>query len=269
MSARLGDVAGGVDVDAYLDRIHYAGRVAPDLASLAALHEAHVGSIAFENLDVLWRRPILLDVPSLEAKLVHRRRGGYCFEHNGLFAAVLQALGYTVTPLAARVRYRATRTLARTHMLLLVAIAGTRYVADVGFGGYTLLAPLPLESREPSPQHRWRYRLRKESEVHVLQIEMPEGWLDLYEFTLEPQLPIDYVMANWFVATHPESRFVNALTLQLAAPTARHVVHGCNYAIDRGHGQIEEKIVDQAMLVQLARSAFGLSLPDDVELPVV
>jgi N-hydroxyarylamine O-acetyltransferase len=255
------------DLDAYLQRIRCASRLRADLATLAALHEAHASSIAFENLDVLWRRPILLDTASLEAKLVRAQRGGYCFEQNGLFLAVLRTLGFAVKPLAARVRYRAARTLPRTHMLLLVELASKRYIADVGFGAHSLLAPLPLDSDEPVAQHRWRYRLRSDAGARVLQLETAEGWLDLYAFTLEPQMPVDYAMANWYVSTHPESRFVTTLTMQLPTPQARHTVRDSSYTIERGGGDSEESPLDETRTLSLARSVFGLRLPEGAALP--
>ena len=205
--------AAAFDLDAYLDRIGRPAVGGADLATLSALHLAHVTSIPFENLDVLWRRGIALDAASLQSKLVRGGRGGYCFEQNALFALALEALGFDVVPLAARVRYRATRLLPRTHQLLLVTIGGERHIADVGFGGNTLLAPLPLVAGETFAQHAWRYRLVREGDLHVLQIEATEGFVDLYAFTLERAARPDLEMANWYVSTHPASRFVTTLTV--------------------------------------------------------
>src|SRR5687767_10168065 len=122
------------DLAAYLERIGYAGTPHPDRTTLAPLQLAHATHIPFENLDILLQRPVRLDIESLQAKLVEERRGGYCFEHNLLFAAALEAAGFSVTPLAGRVRYRTRRTLPRTHMLLLVSVGGADWIADVGFG---------------------------------------------------------------------------------------------------------------------------------------
>src|SRR5881398_483010 len=118
-----------LDLDAYLARIGYQGGLSPTAAVLKALHSAHVFSIPFENLDILLGRPILLDLESLQAKLVHGKRGGYCFEQNLLFAAVLEQLGFAVTRLAARVRRGAARLLPRTHMTLRVEVEGAAWLA--------------------------------------------------------------------------------------------------------------------------------------------
>jgi N-hydroxyarylamine O-acetyltransferase len=255
------------DLAAYLVRIGHAAPAKPDLAGLATLHTAHVGAIPFENLDVRWGRGIALDLPSLVAKLVHARRGGYCFEQNGLFAAVLATLGYAVRPLAARVRFGATRVLPRTHQLLLVEIEGEPFVADVGFGAQTLLAPLPL-ARGTSTQAAWRYRLDEEDGLWVLRIDAGDGWADLYAFTLAPQVPADAEMANWYVSTHPASRFVQTTTVQRATPQARHTLRDREYTVDRGHGDAEVRRIGDADLDGLLRGTFGLDLAGAPALPL-
>src|SRR5215471_14344829 len=131
------------DLPAYLRRIGYAGDLSPSRKTLDAVHLAHATHIPFENLDILLGRPIRLDLASLQAKLVAGRRGGYCFEQNALFAAVLEQLGFAVTRLAARVRFRTDRVLARTHMTLRVDVDGVPLLADVGFGGEGPMRPVP------------------------------------------------------------------------------------------------------------------------------
>src|SRR4051794_36538903 len=115
--------AGTLDLDAYLARIAYDGPLDPGLETLRALHDQHASQIPFENLDVQLGRPIRLDLESLQQKIVSRRRGGYCFEQNALFAAVLRQIGFRVTTLSARVRYMATAITPRTHMLLRLDLA--------------------------------------------------------------------------------------------------------------------------------------------------
>ena len=136
-----------LDLPAYLRRIEYAGERKASHVALEALHQAHVTHIPFENLDILLGRAIALDLDSLQAKLVAGRRGGYCFEQNLLFAAVLRAFGFTVTQLAARVRLGSDILRARTHMTLQVEVDGGRWLADVGFGGAGPLLPVPHRRR--------------------------------------------------------------------------------------------------------------------------
>lgn len=256
------------DLDAYLERVGRPAIGGASLATLSALHLAHVASIPFENLDVLWKRGIALDAASLDAKLVRGGRGGYCFEQNALFELALRTLGFDVVPLAARVRYRAARVLPRTHQLLLVTVAGERFVADVGFGGQTLLVPLPLEADVAVAQHAWRYRLAREDDALVLQVEGDEAWIDLYAFTLEPALPPDLEMANWYVSTHPASRFVTTLTVQQATPSVRRVLANLDYTEDRGGGRASTRRLAPDALPALLRDTFGLRLPEGRPLPL-
>jgi N-hydroxyarylamine O-acetyltransferase len=180
-----------IDIDSYFARIGYRGGIAADAETLRALHLAHITSVPFENVFVQLARAVLLDVPSLEQKIIRERRGGYCFEQNGLYSAALEALGFRLTRLAARVRLGASSVLPRTHMLLLVECDGIQWIADVGFGGWGLLEPIPLEADCIVKQGAWSVRLRREETQWVLQcLECPQG-PDLYAFTLEPQYPID------------------------------------------------------------------------------
>src|SRR5215471_15232590 len=150
-----------LDLDAYLARIGYVGPREPSLAVLRSIHALHPSAIPFENLDVIRGVGIRLDLPSIEQKLVRDRRGGYCFEQNGLFAAVLEELGFEVTPLAARVRWQVppdVRT-SLTHMVLRVDVERVPYLADVGFGGQTPTAPLRLDVPDAQRTPRETFRV--------------------------------------------------------------------------------------------------------------
>lgn len=253
----------------YLRRIDYQGDLNPTPPTLAALHLAHVSHIPFENLDVLLGRPIRLDLDALQAKLVDGRRGGYCFEQNALLAAALEAVGFRVERLAARVRFRATSVLPRTHMLLRVVVGEESWIADVGFGAGGLLVPLPFRHDVASRQFAWSFRLTAEpGGYHVLQTLTPAGWLDLYVFTLEPQHPADYEMANHYVATHPASIFRRMYTVQHSTPEARYILRGEDYTIDRGTSQ-ETRRVTEAELLPLLAERFGLEFPAGTRFPVI
>jgi N-hydroxyarylamine O-acetyltransferase len=252
------DETAAVDLDAYLERIGYAGDLQPDYATLAALHLAHASHIPFENLDVVLGRPIRLDLPSLQAKLVAGGRGGYCFEQNLLFAAVLRELGFAVTALAARVRYRTTLLLPRTHMLLLVHADGADWIADVGFGGEGLLLPVPFGSGQPAAQFAWTYRAVEEAGVWVLQSLHDGTWEDLYAFTLEPQEQVDYELASYYMSTHPNSRFVQTLTAQLPTPEVRHTLRDRELTQDRGATVTTRTIASDEELLGILAETFGL-----------
>jgi N-hydroxyarylamine O-acetyltransferase len=224
-----------LDIAAYCARVGYRGPMEPTREALDALHLAHATSIPFENVDIVEGRPIRLDLDSVQSKLVGARRGGYCFEHNTLFAAVLEAARFRVTRLAARVRVPDGAIRARTHMLLAVEADGEALIADVGFGSDGPLLPVPLASPEPVRQFAWRFRVSGEpGGLHAMQTLAPSGWRDLYAFTLEPQYAIDFEVANWYTSTHPESRFVQVLTAQRVSPEHRIALRGFDVVDDDG-----------------------------------
>lgn len=250
----------------YLRRIGFAGELRADLPTLNALHLAHASRIPFENLDVLLRRRIGLDLDSLHAKLVERRRGGYCFEHNMLFGAVLERAGFAVRRLAARVRLGGDAIRPRTHMLLLVDLDGMSWLADVGFGAEGLLLPVPMIDA-PTRQYAWTYRVVDQGGTFTLQSLRPVGWMDLYAFTLEPQQLPDFEMANYFVSTHPESVFFRTLTAQLPSPSVRYALRGRVLTEDRGGAFVTRTLTTDEELAAVLSRNFGVELPPGVQLP--
>jgi N-hydroxyarylamine O-acetyltransferase len=255
-------VTEGLDLESYLQRIGYSGGLEATVETLMALHRAHVLSIPFENLDILLGRPIRLDLASLQTKLVHDRRGGYCFEQNALFAAVLQHLGFAVTGLAARVSMGDERTTPRTHMILAVDIGGTRWLADVGFGGDTLLDPIPFGEDEPVQQGAWAFRLSDDGDVRILWGLRPDGWLDLYSFTLEPQLAVDYEVANHYTSTWPRSPFVTKVIAQRSGLDERWMLIDDELRVERPDGTEYWTVASAAERLAILDQRFGLSFPD-------
>lgn len=202
-----------IDLDAYFRRIGYEGPRTPTLDTLKAIHYAHALSIPFENLDVLAKRPINLDLASLQKKLVADRRGGYCFEVNALFAAALKALGFDFTTLIGRVRWMSPEEVdtARSHMLIRVELPEGPYIADVGFGGLTMTGPIRFETGiEQQTPHEPR-RLLAHDDGFELQAKIAGDWTPIYRFTLEPHRRTDYEVASWYTSTHPSSIFVQFL----------------------------------------------------------
>jgi N-hydroxyarylamine O-acetyltransferase len=259
-------VSDRLDLDAYLTRIGYRGPRDATIDTLDALHLAHATSIPFENLDILLGRAIRLDLESLQRKLIAERRGGYCFEQNLLFATVLETLGFEVTLLSARVRYGATVVRPRTHMLLLVTCPGARWIADVGFGGEGLLKPVPFAIDGESAQFRWTYRLVKEGRHYVLQSRRPDGWIDMYAFTLEPHERVDYEVANHFTSTYPSSPFRLMPIAQRPSPEARYILRDRELTIDTCDTVSSRSIADEELL-EVLRETFGIDLPDGTTFP--
>ena len=253
----------GLDVPAYLERIGYAGPLDPTPGVLRELHLAHATTVPFENLDIQLGRPIRLDLESLQAKLVGARRGGYCFEQNLLFAAVLETLGFDVTRLTARVRMGSSEVHPHTHMLLRVETGeGGPQLADVGFGGDGLLVPLPIEPGPDQTEFGVTHRVHQEDQdTRVLQVLRAEGWFDLYAFTLEPQHFVDYVMANHFTSTWPRSGFVTNLFVQGLGTEGTVTLRGRELTEDRGGQRITTSIEDDEELLRVLDRRFGLRFP--------
>ena len=255
-----------LDLDAYFQRIGYQGSTEPTAETLRALHLAHVLTFPFENLDPWHGRPVPLGLPELEAKLVHRQRGGYCFEGNTLFAAVLRELGYQVTPLIARVRWMRPPEVEtpRTHMLLRVDLDGTAWIADVGFGAVGQTVPLKLEMDvvQQTPHEPRRYRMDNGIATHQIQIG-PDRWEDVYCFDLYEAVPMDFEVANWFVSTHPESLFRQTLFVTLPRHDHRLILVFGEFTRRYLDGRVEKRpVVDDEDLRRLLIHEFGLPADD-------
>jgi N-hydroxyarylamine O-acetyltransferase len=214
-----------LDLDAYFARVGFAGPREPTLTVLEALTAAHAQSIPFENLDVLLGRPIELDEAAVFRKLVGDRRGGYCFEQNGLLLCVLEQLGFRVAPISARVRLERPRdcTPPRTHVFLRVELDGESWLTDVGVGALSLTAPIRLAPDvEQATPHEAR-RVVREGALWFHQARLGDAWKDVCEFTLEEMPLIDREIANWFTSTHPRSHFRGRLMVARALPGGRRV----------------------------------------------
>jgi N-hydroxyarylamine O-acetyltransferase len=204
-----------IDLDAYFKRIGYSGDRKPTLAALRELHRLQPATIAFENLSPLLDQPVPIDAPSLHRKMVADGRGGYCYEQNLLLGSVLEAIGFQFRHLTGWPRWQVAsgRLLPRTHLLLLVTIDGEEWLADVGFGGNTLTAPLRLDERGEQQTPHEPARLIERGGFLTIQPRIKNEWHDLVAFGLEHQNFAELEMGNWFTSTHPRSRFRNELFL--------------------------------------------------------
>jgi N-hydroxyarylamine O-acetyltransferase len=256
------------DLDAYLVRIGYDGPRVPTLALLRDLTALHAQSIPFENLDVLLGRRIELGIDAVFDKLVRQRRGGYCFEQNGLFLHVLTAMGFEARPLSARVRIDRLRdyTPPRTHMFIRVDLFGTSWITDVGVGALSLTAPLRLTDgfgAQETP-HEPR-RLLREGDRWFHQARLGDEWADVCEFTGEEMPPIDREVANWFTSANPSSHFLNRLIVARAAPDGRRItLLNRELKLRDRDGRAERYELDSArdLLAALAEY-FGLQFPKE------
>ncbi len=257
------------DLDAYFRRIGYTGSPSPDLDTLRKLHLAHATSIPFENLDALLGRPVSLGAASLQEKVARRGRGGYCYEHNVLFGAALRRIGFTVQGLAARVVSNQPADVAtpRTHMLLKIEVDGKTYLADVGFGGLTQTAPLRLEPNVEQATPHEPFRLRPVGREYLMEALLRDEWKPLYRFDLSEQLFSDYLVANWFICTHPESFFTFSLLAARPDVDRRYALRDAEFAVHHVGGETEHRHIDTtAELRRVLEEDFLITLPDDANL---
>jgi N-hydroxyarylamine O-acetyltransferase len=256
-------------LDDYFQRIGYQGDRTPTLQTLTAIHYRHTQTIAFENLNPLLGQPVLLDLNSLQSKLVYSGRGGYCYEQNLLFHSALTALGFTVKGLAARVLwgFPAGTIRPRTHMVLLVTVQGKPYLADTGFGGFTLTTPLSFEVDVKQPTTHEPFRLVLSNQVYAMQVYVAQEWKSIYCFDLQEQYLPDYEVSNWYVSTCPKSLLTNVLLAARPDTHCRYTLRDNQFKIYHLSGDIESHTLTTAKeLGQVLTNEFRLTLPDHPDL---
>ena len=265
-----GTVSSNFRLGNYLARIGYSGTVGSDLATLAAIHAAHVNAIPFEGFDPLLRLPVKLDLASVQEKLVDRRRGGYCFEQNTLFKAALDAIGFKVTGLGGRVRWMSPANSPlgpREHMVLKVDLSDGSYLADVGFGACVLNSPLRLETDVEQRTAMGTYRLSKADGLFSLNAKQPAGWRTAYVFNLEPQIQSDYELGNWYTSTSPLVPFTSMLIMERVSNDKRYKLVNRRFMIEARDGQLaDERSIDSAdEFRQVLDEIFNVTPPAPVE----
>ncbi|GAA2429518.1 arylamine N-acetyltransferase [Actinomadura vinacea] len=265
-----------LDLDAYLERLGYDGDRAPTLGTLRALQRAHVTSIPFENLEIFLGRGIPLGVEAVQDKLVRRRRGGYCFEHTELFAAVLERLGFTFTAFTARVSMGMEKLLPATHALVRVELDGRLWICDVGFGAGPL-APLEFTDGAESEQDGWAYRLERLTgslggvagvQQWALHQRGPRGWLRRHTFAVAPAYRIDYEVGNHFVSTHPRSPFTGRVYAQRYGPYVHHELDGVKFTTTHADGRaepVETRTLEPGEVPKVLAGVFGIELDAEDE----
>jgi N-hydroxyarylamine O-acetyltransferase len=254
-----------MDLEAYFRRIGYTGARTATQECLRAVLVHHTRSIPFENLNPYLGLPVPLDTAALERKLVRQRRGGYCFEQNLLLGEVLRALGFRVTGLAARVTWNAPESAvsARTHMLLRIDLDAGVHLADVGFGGMTLTGLLRLETEAEQPTPHEPFRLLAAGSDYIMQAKVGEGWKSLYRFDLQAQVLPDYEVTNWYLANHPDSRFVRNLVAARPTPEGRYALLNHELAFHRLGGASERRVLESvAELREVLTGRLLIELPD-------
>jgi N-hydroxyarylamine O-acetyltransferase len=255
--------APALDFDAYVERIQYSGRTDPGFDTLAGLLRAHMAAIPFENLDVLFGRPVRLDLDGVQGKLVRARRGGYCFEHATLFAAVLERLGFHPVRHTARVVLFAPRTQSpRTHMFLTVPLGEGTFVVDPGFGAFAPCVPIVLGEGTAALLGLATHWMARDEEVWVLRTQSGGKTLDCWVSTLDHDNLVDFEVGNHFTATHPTSPFVNRIMMRALTGDGRVTVMNRDLTIWRGNEAHAAQLADRTALRSLLVEHFGFDLPE-------
>jgi N-hydroxyarylamine O-acetyltransferase len=253
-----------MNIDAYLKRINYSGSLEPTAETLRALQVAHLLAVPFENLSIHAGEPIVLNEDALFGKIVENRRGGFCYEANGLFASLLRALGFEVAMLSAGV---ATRDGGFgpdfDHMTLMVTLA-ERWLVDVGFGD-SFLEPLLLDSRDEQVQGTRAFRIIEDNSHLILQRRDAGGdWVPQYRFTLQPHTFADYEQMCHFHQTSPESHFTKAPLCSLATADGRITLTGLRLITTSIQQRSEHPLADRDSFDHTLRDRFGIVMKNRV-----
>lgn len=252
------------ELPSYLQRLGYADPPPPTLATLRELQQRHTAAFAFETLANLTRAPTPIDLPSLQRKLLHEGRGGYCYELNRMFLALLRELGFDACPIAGRVLIGGPEDAltALAHLVALVTIDGVQHLADVGFGAMTPTAPLRLDTREAQPTAHEPYRLDRREDGYLLRAQVGEEWRAMYVFDLQPQAEIDQIVGNWYMSTHPESPFRDQLFVARTGPGLRKTLNNTSFAVHHiGHPSERRELDSPEAVMEVLEREFDLRLP--------
>jgi N-hydroxyarylamine O-acetyltransferase len=247
-----------LQIGEYLKRIRYTGPLTPTAVTLRDLHVAHLRSVPFENLSIHAGEPIVLDDAALFEKVVTRRRGGFCYELNGLFAWLLRQLGFNVTMLAAEVmNAKGEYGLPFDHMTLMVTL-DKPWLADVGFGD-SFVEPLRLEAGVEQVQGDRRYRIDADgARLAVIQRIAGGDWRTQYRFDMTPYEYADYVEMCRYHQTSPDSPFTQRRICSLATPDGRITLSGMRLITTAASERHERELADDRDYADVLRDRFGV-----------
>lgn len=247
-----------MDLDAYLNRINYDGPREPTAETLRRLQTAHLLTVPFENLSIHTYEPIVLNDEALFQKIVARRRGGFCYELNGLFAALLRALGFEVSMLAAQVAIdEGIFSQDFSHMALMITLE-QRWLVDVGFGD-SFIEPLLLDAREAQKQADRAYRIVEAGEYLVLErAEEDKDWKAQYRFKLDPYRYEDYAEMCRYHQTSPESHFTQKRICSRLTPNGRISLSDMRFITTERDERREQIVANQEEYAELLREHFAI-----------
>ncbi|RSK44078.1 arylamine N-acetyltransferase family protein [Hymenobacter rigui] len=252
-----------MDTNAYLERIHYHGTPGVTLNTLAELQVAHMRAVPFENLAIHYQQPISLDNDRLFQKIVRNRRGGFCYELNGLFAHLLQEIGFSVTLLSAEV-YQKDDTFgpAFDHLTLLVELDDI-FLVDVGFGD-SFTQPLRLQQRSPQVQGTTAYQIEQVGDIYIVhqkKLEEPDGgWEPQYRFTQQAWQLADFSPMCHYHQTSPESHFTHKRICSRATAEGRITLSDQRLIVTEGASRMETILPSEAAFLQALQAYFSIQI---------
>ena len=249
-----------LNVPSYLARIGYSGPTDPTAETLRALHHAHLIAVPFENLDIALGRKIVLDENAILNKVVSLRRGGFCYELNGAFAALLRALGFRVTLLSARVaRAQGGEGPEFDHLALRVDLDQS-WLADVGFGE-SFVEPLLLKADAAQKDPAGMFRLVEHSgRIHMEKAEPDSSWRPQYSFSLEPRLLEDFSGMCRFHQTSPESSFTQRRLCSRATTEGRITLSEMKLIVTENGRRSERVLASEEERLSALRDHFAINL---------
>jgi len=248
-----------MNASAYLVRIGYTGDLTPTASTLRDLHRAHMLSVPFENLDIGLGRKIVCDESAFLRKIVEERRGGFCYELNGAFAALLRELGFQVTLLSARVPREDGRDGPEFDHLALRVDLDEPWLADVGFGD-SFVEPLRLQSGVEQPQVGWSYRIVEEQDSLHMERSEPKGdWRRQYSFTLRPRRLPEFSPMCHYHQTSPQSPFTRKSVCSMATSNGRITIADRKLIVARNGQKDESQLESDEQWRAALREHFGLT----------
>lgn len=243
----------------YFKRIGLSSDVKADIAGVTEMMRCQLFTVPFENLDVQAGKVVSLVPEEIVEKILHRNRGGYCYEINGLFAMALEALGIPYQFVAARPMFYPVKR-PKTHMAIVLKVDGAEWLCDLGFGSYGIRAPMRLDLTGVEVRQDFdTFLLGKSNEREFLLQALVDGeWANQYAFDLSPQDWIDFVPANYLNSTHPDAVFVQKLLVVLHDPAGRTILFGDMLKTIR-NGTVEKQTIAPEVCASILADRFGLT----------
>ncbi|AWV04967.1 arylamine N-acetyltransferase [Burkholderia sp. JP2-270] len=244
----------------YFERIGFEQPAVADIATISAMMRKQLFTVPFENLDVLARKGVSLAPEDIVEKILHRKRGGYCYEVNGVFAMALQALGVPYQFVAARPMFYPVKR-PKTHMAIVLTLNGEQWLCDLGFGSYGIRAPMRLDVLDVEVnQDCDTFMLSKTSDrEYLLKARVDGQWANQYAFDLSPQEWIDFAPANYLNSTHPDAIFVQKMLIVLHNETGRKILFGDTLKTV-SNGQTEQRMISPEGHAPVLFREFGLGV---------